>query len=226
MSTAIIPDPSATTPRPRFATAADLVESLGGIPIDRIRLDPSPGTATESDVLRFLESGDKRIYELVDGTLVEKAMGLRESLLAILIAHRIMEFVEKHDLGVVSGSDGPFRMLVGNVRSPDVSFIPWSSMPSGEIPDEKIWSIPPALAIEVLSDSNTPREINRKLGELFLMGCRLVWVIDPAKKIADVYSAVDRVRRIESSGVLEGEDILSGFTLPLTDLFAVTKKRS
>ena len=124
-------------------TMADLHERLGFVPLHRIRMDPPPGRATEADVIRHLDGGNKRMYELVDGTLVEKAVGTLEAILAIAIATRINNYAEVHDLGLVSGADGPFRMLHGNVRYPDVSFIPWSAFTDEEIPSEAIWSIVP-----------------------------------------------------------------------------------
>jgi tRNA A37 methylthiotransferase MiaB len=52
-------------------TVADLLESLGDIPPERIRMRPLPGTATEDDVLA-VHASEKRLCELVDGVLVEK----------------------------------------------------------------------------------------------------------------------------------------------------------
>jgi hypothetical protein len=69
----------------RFAktgeTFADLHNRLGEVPLDRIRMKPAPGTATEEDLRR----ARKPTCELVDGVLVEKPMGTRESLLAAYI---------------------------------------------------------------------------------------------------------------------------------------------
>jgi hypothetical protein len=62
-------------------TLADLLEHLGGIHPNRVRFRPAPGTATEKDVLA-IHDREGRLHELVDGVLVEKAMGLSESLLA------------------------------------------------------------------------------------------------------------------------------------------------
>ena len=81
MATADSPPVSASTFRPAVAslppsnwTLADVVASLGGIPLDRIRVSPPIGTATEQDVLE-VERQTGRPCELIDGTLVEKTMG-------------------------------------------------------------------------------------------------------------------------------------------------------
>src|SRR5205823_2478536 len=67
--------------RPPFETLADVLQQLGGIDPSRVRADVLPGTATEHDLVRLLDRS-QRLYELVDGVLVEKAMGTRESFLA------------------------------------------------------------------------------------------------------------------------------------------------
>ena len=74
-------------------TIADLLEELGDISPQRIRLSPAPGMATEKDVVR-IESQENRLYELIDGVLVEKAMGARESLIAGVLIHLIWDFLK------------------------------------------------------------------------------------------------------------------------------------
>src|SRR5215213_8886450 len=85
---------------------AYLHERLGGIPLVRIRRNPPPGTATEADLLR----PHGPICELIDGVLVEKPMGTKESLLAVRIVRLLGDFVEPGDLGVVLGADGVLRL--------------------------------------------------------------------------------------------------------------------
>ena len=79
-STPATPPPAEPDPAPP-ETLADLHQRLGGVPLERIRCQPPPGTATEADVL-LRPNGEKRLFELVDGVLVEKPMGLHEARLA------------------------------------------------------------------------------------------------------------------------------------------------
>ena len=86
---------SPANPTPALApasiqTLADLMDRLGGVPLDRIRFRPFPGTAVEQDVLEAEKQG--LLCELVDGVLVEKAMGLRESLLACFLIEILNAF--------------------------------------------------------------------------------------------------------------------------------------
>src|SRR5271156_4220948 len=73
-------------------TLADLRRRLGGIPLQRIWFHPAPGTATEKDVIAA-EARENRLCELVDGTLVEKAMGFEESRLALRLGHLVSTYL-------------------------------------------------------------------------------------------------------------------------------------
>ncbi len=113
------------------------------------------------------------------------------------------------------------RLLKGLVRIPDVSFFCWDKLPGRVLPSKPIPDLFPDLAVEVLSESNTPEEMERKLREYFLAGVRLVWMIDPRERTAEVYTAPDAPAfRLDESGVLDGGNVLPGFRLPLAELFA------
>src|SRR5664279_5360422 len=127
-------------------TAADLVERFGAIPLNRIRQNPAPGTATEEDVIELSEH-ENRFCELVDGTLVEKTVGAYESYLAIYLAGLLDSYIRKHRLGIVLGADGMMRLAPGLVRIPDVSFISWNRLPAHRVPREPIPDLAPDLAI-------------------------------------------------------------------------------
>ncbi len=213
----------ATELRPE--TFADLHARLGGVPLSRIRLKPAPGTATEQDVIDARDGANKRLFELIAGVLVEKAMGTPEAFLGGRLFRLLGDYADEYELGVVLPGDGPIKLKLGNVRYPDVSFIPWESFPGGELPVEKIWAVTPSLTVEVLSESNTPAEINQKIDELFSSGCKLIWIIDPRAKTAKVYTSAKRFKELDETGTLDGGKVLPGFKLPLAELFAVGKPR-
>ena len=200
-------------------TLQDLVERLGKIPLSRVLIDPPPGRATEADLLEA-ERRYHRLYELVDGTLVEKGMGYQESLLAVALISFLRVFVVPRNLGVVSGADGAVRLFPGLVRIPDVAFASWERFPDRKIPKEPIPSLAPELVIEVLSKSNTRPEMKRKRGEYFDVGVRVVWEVDLKRRQVAVYTPDGSVTVLKESQRLEGGDVLPGFTLELTELFA------
>src|SRR5215217_9313997 len=106
-------------------TLGDLLESLGDISPARVLLSPPPGRATVRDVVRAHDH-DSRLCELVDGTLVEKPVGYRESALAIAIASALRLFVIPPNLGLVTGESGMMQLFAGLVRIPDVAYVSWA----------------------------------------------------------------------------------------------------
>jgi Uma2 family endonuclease len=207
---------TATSVKPE--TMQELIEQLGNIPLNRIRMDPPPGLAVEADVLEA-ERKYNRLCELVDGVLVEKAMGYKESMLAMILGQILLNFVKPRDLGVVTGADGPVKLFPGLVRIPDVAFASWDRFPDGKVPREPIPLLAPDLVIEVLSESNTPAEMERKRGEYFSAGVRLIWEVEPETRSVSVFAPDGTVTRLENSATLHGGDVLPGFTVNLVELF-------
>lgn len=204
---------------PKIRTVADLIKRLGDIPPSRIRMDPLPGTATEKDLLK-VESRENKQCELVRGVLVEKTIGYLEARIAAVLIYFLESFLDHSDLGIVSGANGPIRLMPELVRIPDVSFISWKKLPGRELPAEPIPDLVPDLAVEVLSEGNTPREMQLKLREYFSAGVRLVWFINPATQSATVYTSRTKKTLLGPDDVLQGGMVLPGFRLPLASLFA------
>ena len=205
---------------PENWSMADLLKHFGGIAPERIRLHPYPGTATERDVTRLNDHED-RLYELVDGVLVEKVMGLPESFVAVEIIGRLSNFVRERRLGIVTGEGGTLRLMPGLVPIPDVAFISWDRLPGKTVPAEPIPDLAPDLAVEVLSEGNTKAEMERKLKDYFFYGVRLVWYIDVKKRTADVYTSPDQGVALTEGQDLDGGDVLPGLHLPLRELFTL-----
>ena len=201
------------------ATLADLLDHLGDIAPGRIRLHPAPGTATEDDVLRANDQYGS-LYELVDGVLVEKAMGFRESLLAAALIEVLRRFVRQHNLGLVTAPDGMMRLAAGLVRIPDVAFISWGRLPQRRVPTAPIPDLAPDLAVAVLSAGNTSREMARKCREYFAAGVRVVWLVDPETRTVTVHTRLENATVLSESDMLQGGEVLEGFTLSVRVLFA------
>ena len=208
------------TSSPTIRTVADLLDRLGGVPAERVRYYPLPGTATEQDVID-IEAREDRLVELVDGVLVEKQSGYDESLLAGWVGALLNVHVVPRKLGWVSGAGGAMRILPGQVRMPAVGFVSREHAPGGRRPRGPIADLSPDLAVEVLSASNTVAEMDRKRREYFAGGTRLVWVVDPVARTVAVYTSPEAPSAVlDQHGTLDGGDVLPGFTLDLHALFA------
>src|SRR5262249_15435897 len=140
--------------------------------------------ATVKDLLRC-----QRLVELIDGVLVEKAMGFYESRLAVVLMIFIEQYLGEHDLGITLGEGGLTRVKPKQVRIPDVAFYSWAQFPGRKLPRGQILNMVPDLAVEVLSPDNTKKEMTRKRREYFAGGAKLVWEVYPKKRQVAVYTA-------------------------------------
>lgn len=216
-----------TTPPPPSApplvfpadwSLAQVYEHLGNIPADRIRVNPPLGTATIEDAVQLCETKEG-LVEWVDGILVEKAKGSFESLLAMKLSFALMTFLEANPVGFLLGEAGMLRILPKRLRLPDVSVIRWDRLPGKQLPKDRVYSVAPNLVVEILSESNTKREMELKLAEYLEAGVRLIWYIDPPTRTAVIHRPGEPPQSIDAAGMLEGEDVLPGFSVRLGEIF-------
>lgn len=171
--------------------------------------------AIETDLLALPRDGRK--YELVDGEIRVSPAGFRHGVVSVRLSRRLENFVAERRLGYVLDSSTGYRLPGGNVRSPDVSFVVASRVPTAELP-VGFADFAPDLAVEVLSPDDRERDVLDKVGEYLSAGTRLVWVIDPEKRSAAVFRTLTDVRRIDDAGCLDGEDVVQGFACDLAEL--------
>ncbi len=204
------------TPPAPGRRVSDLLADLG-VSADRVLLDPPPGTATEADLIAACDR--KILCELVGGALVEKAMGFAESHVAAVIIGHLYVFLQSHDLGFIAGADGLVRFTSDQVRVPDVCFVLRGRCPGGMLPRQRVSDVIPNLVVEVVSRSNTDREMAQKLAEYFAAGVELVWKIDPGTRSAEVYTSPTAATAVPPDGALDGGTVLPGLVIPLAGLF-------
>ncbi len=210
-------------PMRKVWTVADLHRRFGPIPFERIRQDPPPGCGTVDDVIR-LDDHEDRLYELVDGILVEKTMGHEESYIAVRIGTFLSNFVDPRELGWVVGEAGMIQLVINLVRIPDVSFISWDRVPGDEFPPDPVPLLVPDLVVEGISRGNTRKEMEDKLQEYFEKGVRLVWFVRPRGRVVDVYTTPNHFRRLTVSATLDGGDVLPGFAVQVGELFRMPRR--
>jgi Uma2 family endonuclease len=198
-------------------TLTELHERFGDLPAWRIRIRPFP--ATEDDVVEIYER-EKRFFELVDGFLVEKPVGCQEGFVAATIIGILQVFVKPRKTGFVFAPDTMMKILPSVVYYPDVAFVKREQLPHGVGPTPAP-EIHPNLAVEVLSVSNTAREMKEKRRNYFESGTEVVWIVDPVAKTVAVHFPSDPEKPcvFTDQDVLDGEPVLPGFSVPVATIF-------
>ncbi len=173
-------------------------------------------TAEEFDNYPFEE--DKR-YELDEGELIEMTRpAYRHNRVLRKLLVRLDNFLEKTQLGEVMISENLYALAPLTRRAPDVAVILGDRQ--RELAGAKVIPVIPEIVAEVLSPSETPRMIHRKLKQYFEAGVKEVWLIDPESREIEVWTGPSLPdHALGGEAVLESA-LLPGFTLPLADLFA------
>jgi len=173
-------------------------------------------TKTLLSVEEFARLFERRdcFCELVEGELVTVSPGMflhnrtRDRLLILLTS-----FVEVHRLGIVV-SEQPFHLFGNTVRYPDIAFVRSGRM----LPPHKFPEGAPDLAVEIISPSNTSREMDRRISDFFAAGATRVWVFYPEDREVYVHGLTGMVRR-SGDETLEDPELLPGFSVKVSSLF-------
>ncbi|MBC7929653.1 MAG: Uma2 family endonuclease [Rubrivivax sp.] len=183
-------------------------------------------TADELLTIPTYVNGSDRRYELIRGEMI--VMSPSKPLHGIVcarLAAALINFVEANDLGMAFGAETGFvvERNPDSVLGADAAFVSNERLATVDN-FEKFFPFAPDLAIEVLSPSNTVREINEKIALYFAAGSRAVWVFNPKKRTAAVYTSPSESRTLGENDTLDGGDVLPGFSLDLSKLFGGLKR--
>jgi Uma2 family endonuclease len=160
-------------------------------------------------------------YELVRGEL--RCIPLSSALpggVACNFVARLGSHIEQHGIGVSGTAGSAFKLASDpdTVRAPDVWFVRTEHIPPGGIPDDTFWPGAPDLAIEVLSPSDRFNQVLEKVQDYLDAGTLLVWVFDPKGRTSAVFRPGARPILLDEGGVLDGGEVVPGFSVRLRDL--------
>ncbi len=134
------------------------------------------------------------------------------------IGHLLYDYVAPRKLGIVAVDPGfVLERRPDTVRAPDVSFVRVQRIPRDTMP--VFLDGAPDLAIEVLSPSNTKREMAEKVAQYLATGARLVWLVDPEACTVTVHRPDHDAELLNVGDLLSGHDVLPGFQCPVAEIF-------
>ena len=180
-----------------------------------------PESLTADDLLHLHSQGIRG--ELVRGVFTERmSSGIQHGTLVVNLASEMRTFVKPRRLGRLVASDSGVRLgrNPDTVREPDIAFFSVHKMPlDAEVPGYA--EVPPDLVVEVVSPSNTHREVSDKALMWLNAGVIVVWVVDSIRRRVEVHCQGREVLVLAESDTLDGEDVLPGFSCLIADIFTV-----
>jgi Uma2 family endonuclease len=179
----------------------------------------SPAAAlTTADELLHTSIPNKHV-ELVRGVLVvREPAGSTHGLVAMGLGAELAVHVKRTGAGGVFAAETGFKLATDpdTVRAPDVAFVTRERLPP---PGATGYAeLAPDLIVEVLSPGDRPGDVLAKVADWLSAGTRLVWVLDPLRRLARVYRHDGSETIVTVEGALDGEDVLPGFTCPLASV--------
>jgi Uma2 family endonuclease len=184
---------------------------------------------TPDDLLRLPDAVN---YELVDGKLVERQMGMESSLVALQIGSLFNNFLRENPIGMAFGADASYQCFhdaPDKVRKPDVSFVRMERLPGGRAPHGHC-RVAPDLAVEVVSPKDLAYELESKITDYLEAGVPVVWVVFPPTRRVTIRrpatSPLGTITDLREGETITGEDAMPGFAYSVGDFFHPTIGRS
>lgn len=175
---------------------------------------------TAEELLQMPDDGLR--YELVKGELVKLApAGSEHGDLAMRVGWRLGQYVENHNLGKVFAAETGFRIASNpdTVRAPDVAFISKGRVEEAGLV-EGYWPGAPDLAVEVISPTDIYTAVQAKVLDWLDAGTLMVAVVNPRQQTVTVYRSRTDIAILTGNDIMDGQDVVPGWTLAIRDLFA------
>lgn len=173
---------------------------------------------TDDELLRFCAANDPlRIERDKNGELIVMgpAGGGSGSRNAQII-RQLGNWADEMNSGMAFDSNAGFTLRDGSMRSPDAAWIPWSRWNALTAEQqEKFLPLCPEFVIELRSASDRLAELQEKMRSWIANGCQLGWLVDPQRKVVEVYRPGREPEVLEGASAVYGEGPVGGFVLEL-----------
>lgn len=161
-------------------------------------------------------------YELVDGHLEGRTVSGLSSYIGGILVELLNSYCRPTRLAYVFPSDYGYACFADKkrLRRPDVSCVLTERLTFEQL-EAGYATIPPDLAVEVLSPNDLAYKVAEKVDEYLKAGVRLIWVVDPIRQTVLLYRLDGSIGFLRAGDDLSGEDVLPGFHCLVADLFGV-----
>ena len=184
---------------------------------------PQMSLVTADEFERFIARPENqdRNFELIDGVIVEKAVPTEEHTAVVMtLGFFLMSYARDRHLGI----PGPERRIrlpehLRNARQPDLAMSLDGKRPLIKTGPSPVMA---DVVAEVKSPTDRLEDLRNKARFYIANGAQLVWVLYPSTKRIEVYRPEMPVITLDLENLLEGYDVLPGFSVPVRELFPET----
>jgi Uma2 family endonuclease len=174
---------------------------------------------TLEEYARLEESDERYVSDLVRGVVVrEPRPGPPHGRVQMRIGFALEGWARRAGADVTAESGYILSEDPPTLRGPDVAVVVRPRSGEGQ-PGGWIRGAPDVV-VEVLSPSDTSSRMQEKTLDYLQAGARLVWIVDPKARTVTIFRPDGSARVVREREVLDGEDVLVGFSVALTELFA------
>lgn len=158
--------------------------------------------------------------ELVNGRLVPMPMAGRSHAQYVMsLGAKLVSWAEETGRGIVLGGEAGLytRRNPDTVRGADALFI--SHERYARCGPSTFLDVAPELVVEIYSPDDRPGETARKVQEYLSIGVDRVWVVSLRRRTIQIHRPAAEPETLGIGDTLRDEEILPGFSLPLSELF-------
>ena len=159
-------------------------------------------------------------YALVKGELRKMSpSGFDHGIVTGNITGPLQTFVNAKRLGVVCGAETGFLLArqPDTVLAPDVAFVKRERIAERT---QGFWAGAPDLVVEVVSPHDAYVEVEEKVAAWLAFGASLVWIVNSKRRTVTVHRPGHAPGTLTSNDTLDGEDVIPGFRLEISTIFA------
>jgi len=187
-----------------------------------VTLDPIIKLQSEDFYALCRQNPDLKLERSAQGELIIMSpTGGETGRRNVNVIFQLAAWNEVTKLGEVFDSSTGFSLPDGADYSPDAAWVEksrWQSLSPAQ--RERFVPLCPDFVVEILSPSDSLKNVQNKMQEYILNGCRLGWLINRKKQEVEIYRLNQAVEILLNPTAISGEEVLPGFTLNLTPILS------
>lgn len=171
---------------------------------------------TDEELLRFCAVNEQaRIERDANGELILMSpTGTDGGNVELDIATELNNWARQDGRGRALGPNSGVKLPDGSVRAADAGWVSWERYHASPT-QPGFREFAPEFVIEVRSESDRLCELREKMRTWIANGVELAWLVDPARKVVEVYRTGRKVEEQEGQSAVYGEGPVDGFVLEL-----------